>query len=162
MWGKNTSRQIDEHWRSFPFSVRYFYSHKSSCWSGGKTWKDKGKWFLDRTYGNVFCEQKVYTRSHIENGEYNRQQKEELGMKSESDLMWRSTLCEIKKTMNKTFMEAPGDRSQPLRSVLWLEVQGGKSTPSVCALHGLAWQHEVGQSHRGEGGWNTSGDWHCC
>lgn len=144
------------------FQSGTFIAIKAHAGLGERRGKTKENGFLDRTYGNVFCEQKVYTRSHSENGEYNRQLKEELGMKSESDLMWRSTLCEIKKTMNKTFMEAPGDRSQPLRSVLWLEVQGGKSTPSVCALHGLAWQHELGQSHRGEGGWNTSGDWHCC
>lgn len=40
----------------------------------------------------------------------------------------------------------PGDRSQPLGSILWLEVQGGQSTLSVCTLHGLAQQHEVGKA----------------
>lgn len=49
--------------------------------------KTKENDFLHRIFGNMFCEQTVYTRSHIENGEHNRQLKEKLGRKPESDLM---------------------------------------------------------------------------
>lgn len=38
-------------------------------------------------------------------------------------------------------MEVPGDRSQPLRSVLWLEVQGGQSTLSFALL--MVWHNSM-------------------
>lgn len=64
-----------------------FIGIKAHAGLGERCGKTKENDFLDRIFGNVFCEQKVYTRSHIENGEYHRQLKEELGRKSESDLM---------------------------------------------------------------------------
>lgn len=60
---------------------------KAHAGLGERCVKTKENDFLHRIVGNVFCEQTVYTRSHIENREDNRQLKEELGRKPESDLM---------------------------------------------------------------------------